>query len=233
MATLTAGVPKLSAPAAPGVKQHATWSPYDDNGGTTLAVAGADYCIVAASTRMSTGYSILTRRASKVLALTDKCVIATAGFQADTKALHKMLRARNVTYQHAHGKPMACGAVAQLLSNTLYHRRFFPLYTFNICAGLDEEGAFCVWFCLAVRSFFCVAQESALAHPAGFGCCCCVKNDKTKHRSLDQKQITQPHQPSQPSQPSTTNQARAPCTRTTRSAATSARATRARAAART
>jgi hypothetical protein len=36
---------------------------------TCLAVAGADYCIVGASTRMSTGYSILTRRSSKILQL--------------------------------------------------------------------------------------------------------------------------------------------------------------------
>jgi hypothetical protein len=49
-------------------------------------------------------------------------------------------QARNVTYQHSHGKPMSCPATAQLLSNTLYNRRFFPLFTFNLCAGLDEEG---------------------------------------------------------------------------------------------
>jgi 20S proteasome subunit beta 6 len=36
---------------------------------TAVAVAGADYCIVAASTRMSTGYSIMTRRSSKILTL--------------------------------------------------------------------------------------------------------------------------------------------------------------------
>lgn len=42
---------------------------YDDNGGTVVAVAGDDYCVVAASTRMSTGYSILTRNKSKILQL--------------------------------------------------------------------------------------------------------------------------------------------------------------------
>lgn len=71
---------------------------------------------------------------------TDKCVIASAGCQVDMKALQKLLQARNVMFQHNHGKPMSCKGAAQLLSNTLYYKRFFPYYTFNLCAGLDEEG---------------------------------------------------------------------------------------------
>lgn len=71
---------------------------------------------------------------------TNKCVIASAGCQVDMKALQKLLQARNVMFQHNHGKPMSCKATAQLLSNTLYYKRFFPYYTFNLCAGLDEEG---------------------------------------------------------------------------------------------
>lgn len=69
-----------------------------------------------------------------------KCVVASAGMQADMETLHKVLHSRHVTYQFNHGKPMACSAVAQLLGNTLYYKRFFPYYTFNLCAGLDEQG---------------------------------------------------------------------------------------------
>jgi 20S proteasome subunit beta 6 len=36
---------------------------------TVVAVAGHDYCIVAASTRLSTGYSILTREETKLCRL--------------------------------------------------------------------------------------------------------------------------------------------------------------------
>lgn len=70
-----------------------------------------------------------------------KVVIASAGMQADRDALHKTLHSRHVMYAFNHRKPMSCPAMAQLLSNTLYYKRFFPYYTFNICAGLDEEGA--------------------------------------------------------------------------------------------
>lgn len=126
---------------------------YDDNGGTCVAVAGADYAIVAASTRMASGFSILTRKSTKMCAVSPKVVVASAGFAGDAATLHKVLKSRDAAFRHAHGGPMSVVALAQLLSNTLYHKRFFPYFTFNLAVGLDADGKGAVYAYDAVGSY--------------------------------------------------------------------------------
>jgi 20S proteasome subunit beta 6 len=121
------------------VFQH-RWSPYTDNGGTILAVAGEDYCALISDTRLSQGYSIHTRENSKVIQLTPHVLLASAGMQSDRETLHRVLKMRMSDYEHEHKKPPSLEAVAQLLSTMLYHKRFFPYYTFNVLAGTDSTG---------------------------------------------------------------------------------------------
>ncbi|KAJ3022598.1 Proteasome subunit beta type-1 [Thoreauomyces humboldtii] len=116
------------------------FSPYTDNGGTTLAIAGDDFCVIAGDTRQSEGYSINTRYAPKVYQLTNGAVLATGGMYADGVTLVKMIEQRLEWYRHAHDKEMSCGALAQMLSTILYHKRMFPYYVWNTLGGLDEEG---------------------------------------------------------------------------------------------
>ena len=49
--------------------QERQFNPYSENGGTILAIAGADFTVVAGDTRQSEGYSIQTRYAPKVFKL--------------------------------------------------------------------------------------------------------------------------------------------------------------------
>lgn len=48
--------------------QH-QFNPYTENGGTILAIAGADFSVIAGDTRQSEGFSIQTRYAPKVFKL--------------------------------------------------------------------------------------------------------------------------------------------------------------------
>lgn len=132
--------PPLTLPVK-GPRQH-QWSPYEDNGGTAAAIAGKGYVIVAADTRLNGDWCINTRNdESKLCRLTPTTILASAGMQADRLQLQEVLKYRLEWYGHNNsGKVPSTAAIAQLLSTTLYQRRFFPYYTFNIIAGLDENG---------------------------------------------------------------------------------------------
>ncbi|EFA84780.1 proteasome subunit beta type 1 [Heterostelium album PN500] len=148
-------------PAKEVPMRQARFEPYVDNGGTVLAIAGSDYCVIAGDTRMSDGgYGIQTRQYTKIFQLTNKCVIATSGMQADTLALRKRLETVLSRYQKEHGKPMSTPAISQYLSNTLYQKRFFPYYTFNLVCGVDEDGVGCIWTYDAVGSHERVKMSS-------------------------------------------------------------------------
>ena len=118
------------------------WSPYMDNGGTAVAIAGSDFAIVGGDTRLNGNFNVLARDdTSKIFRLTDKTILCSTGMQADRLQLQQVLEHRIRWYKHNNGgRTPSTAALAQMLSTILYGRRFFPYYTFNVIAGLDETG---------------------------------------------------------------------------------------------
>lgn len=120
---------------------------------TIVSIAGDDFVVCAGCTRMSTGYEILSRSQSKMFNLTGSTILSSAGCMSDVVTLRRFLDARLTQYQHAEGVKMGTHAAAQLLSTTLYGRRFFPYYAFCMIGGMDAEGKGAVYGYDAVGSF--------------------------------------------------------------------------------
>ena len=113
--------------------------PYADNGGTLAAIAGDGFVVIGADTRLTSGYSIFSREASKLTKLTDKTVIGSCGCWCDSLTFTKGLHIRLQYYLYENNKPISTNATAQLVSNMLYQKRFFPYYVSTIVAGLDAD----------------------------------------------------------------------------------------------
>ncbi len=117
-----------------------------------MALAQDDFCVFAADTRLSRGYSILHRNTSKIHKLTEDTYILSAGMYADTINLWSVLDREIEQFRMSHEKTMPSKSIACYLSRLLYSKRQFPFYTFNILVGKENGQAF-VWHYDAIGSY--------------------------------------------------------------------------------
>ena len=83
---------------------------------------------------------ILSRNQPKLFTLTENMVLGATGCWADVLTLTKLMSARIQIYKYTHNQTISLPATAQMLSNMLYAKRFFPYSVSNVLAGLDPEG---------------------------------------------------------------------------------------------
>ncbi len=95
----------------------------------------------------------MSRNKGKLNQLSDKTVLASVGCISDITTFDKLLNVRYTQYYQKCGKVMSSEACAQLVSVTLYGRRFMPYYAFCLLAGLDVNGKGAVYGYDAVGSF--------------------------------------------------------------------------------
>ena len=130
------------------------FQPYADNSGTVVGLAGKNYCIIAADTRLSDSYFIRSRNIRRVHILDSHGVagegdgnllLGASGCLADALGLVQGLRDDIVRYHWENERPLPLRALSHLLSTTLYSRRTFPFYSLCVLGGLeggegDDEG---------------------------------------------------------------------------------------------
>ena len=109
-------------------------------GATTIGVVCHDGVILASEKRVAYGYLVVSKGGKKVFRITDRIGAACAGLVGDMQILAREVEAQANLYNMDVGRSISVRSAAKLMSNILFNRRYAPLITQTIVAGLDEEG---------------------------------------------------------------------------------------------
>jgi proteasome beta subunit len=118
-------------------QQGYAWIP----GATTVGLIFQDGVILAAEKRVTYGYFVMSKGGKKVFKITDQIGVACAGLVGDMQILAKEMEAQANLYSMDVGRKISVRSAAKLMANVLFNRRYAPLITQTIVAGLDQEGA--------------------------------------------------------------------------------------------
>ncbi|MHC1591582.1 MAG: archaeal proteasome endopeptidase complex subunit beta [Candidatus Helarchaeales archaeon] len=114
-------------------------------GTTTIAITCKDGVVFGTDRRATEGYYVAHKHVKKVYKIVDHIAMTTAGIVADAQQLVDIMRAECNLYALSHGlttlKPISVSAAAQLFSNILFERRWFPYYAQSLIGGFDNSGA--------------------------------------------------------------------------------------------
>jgi proteasome beta subunit len=109
-------------------------------GATTVGVVFSDGVLLAAEKRVTYGYFIMSKGGKKVFKVTDRIGVACAGLVGDMQILAKEMEAQANLFSMDTGRKISVRSASKLMANVLFNRRYAPLITQTIVAGLDEEG---------------------------------------------------------------------------------------------
>lgn len=113
-------------------------------GTTTVGLVCRDGIVVAAEKRATIGSFIADKKAEKIVAISDKMILTTAGTVSDAQLLVKLVRAELKLKQVRTGRESTVKETANLLGGMIYGniRRYsiIPGITQFLLAGLDSSG---------------------------------------------------------------------------------------------
>jgi len=109
-------------------------------GATTIGVVCRDGVILASEKRVAYGYLVVSKGGKKVFKITDQIGAACAGLVSDMQILVREVEAQANLFGMDVGRHISVRSAAKLMAIILFNRRYAPLITQTIVAGLDEEG---------------------------------------------------------------------------------------------
>ena len=109
-------------------------------GATGVAIKCKDGVVLGNDNRATWGYTVSSKNTKKVFKITETIGLTAYGLVGDFQMLVKILRAQANLYELDSGTNITTKSMGKMVSNYLYSRKMFPLYTNLVIAGIDEDG---------------------------------------------------------------------------------------------
>lgn len=113
--------------------------PSSINGGAAVAMVGKDCVAIASDLRLGNQSLGVSNNFEKVFQYGDKTFLGLTGLASDVTTLSQAFRLKTKLYQLREERTIEPKTFANLVSSTLYEKRFGPYFVGPIVAGLDSK----------------------------------------------------------------------------------------------
>lgn len=108
-------------------------------GACGVAIKCKEGVVLGNDNRATWGYTVANKSTKKLFKITDNIGIAAYGLIGDFQVLVKIMKAQANLYLLDAGEGISTKGMGKLVSNYLYSRKMFPLYTNLVIAGMDKD----------------------------------------------------------------------------------------------
>ncbi|KAK6199945.1 nucleophile aminohydrolase [Scheffersomyces amazonensis] len=113
--------------------------PSSINGGSALAMVGKECIAIACDLRLGNQSLGLSNNFEKLFQFGDKTFLGLTGLATDVLTLSETFRFKNNLYELREERSIEPSTLANLVSSTLYEKRFGPYFVGPIVAGLNSK----------------------------------------------------------------------------------------------
>ncbi|KAI0821469.1 20S proteasome subunit beta 3 [Irpex lacteus] len=108
------------------------------NGGSVIAMVGKDCVAIASDLRLGVQSLSISSNFEKIFPVTERLYIGLPGLATDVTTLREVFRYRVNMYTIKEERAIEPTTFTQLVSSTLYERRFGPYFIEPVIAGLQK-----------------------------------------------------------------------------------------------
>lgn len=113
--------------------------PSSINGGSAVAMVGKDCIAIACDLRLGNQSLGLANNFEKIFPFGDKVFLGLTGLASDVTTLSEVFKFKHNMYKLREERAIEPLTLANLVSSTLYEKRFGPYFVGPIVAGLDSK----------------------------------------------------------------------------------------------